>query len=132
MSTTTPKAIAEALSRGHTVDITTTGRKTGKQHRIEIVFHNIGGRLYISGQPARRRRSWLANLDANPMFTFHLKGGVKADLPATARVIEKEAERREILPHIARAWRRNDVETMVQYSPLIEVTIDSQEASTAA
>ena len=116
--------INEALRRGHTIDITTHGRHSGQDRRIEIVFHNIGGRLYISGQPSRRRRSWLANLDANPAFTFHLKGRVRADLPATARIIEDEAERREILVHVARAWNRTDVETMVQYSPLIEVILE--------
>jgi hypothetical protein len=49
---------------------------------------------------------------------------VRADLPATARVIDDEAERRSILPYIARAWRRNDVDQMVRYSPLIEVMFD--------
>jgi hypothetical protein len=29
-----------------------------------------------------------------------------------------------VLTEVARAWRRNDVETMVTYSPLVEVTID--------
>lgn len=116
------ETIAKALSRGHVVDITTTGRRSGKPRRIEIVFHNIGGRIYISGMPRRERRDWLSNLDDDPTLTFHLKGGVKADLPATARVIEDEAERREILPHVARAWKRNDLEDMVRHSPLIEVT----------
>jgi deazaflavin-dependent oxidoreductase (nitroreductase family) len=116
--------ITEALRRGHTVDITTKGRRTGDDRRIEIVFHNIDGRLYISGTPSRRRRSWLANLEANPRFTFHLKGRVRADLRATARIIVEEAERREVLPHVARAWQRNDLEAMVRYSPLIEVTVD--------
>jgi deazaflavin-dependent oxidoreductase (nitroreductase family) len=121
---TNSQAVAEALRRGHLVDITTTGRKTGRPRRLEIMFHNIGDRLYISGIPSRRRRSWLANLDANAHFTFHLKGRVRADLPATARVIDDEAERREILPHVARAWNRNDLEQMVRYSPLIEVTLE--------
>jgi deazaflavin-dependent oxidoreductase (nitroreductase family) len=116
--------VAEALKHGHTIDITTTGRKTGEPRRLEIVFHNIDGRLYISGTPSPRRRSWLANLDANPKFTFHLKGKVRADLPATARVIDGQAERREILPHIARTWKRNDLDQMVRYSPLIEVTLE--------
>lgn len=115
--------IADALKHGHLVDITTTGRKTGRPRRLEIMFHNIGGRLYISGQPARRRRSWLANLDADPKLTFHLKGKVRADLPATARVIDEDAERREILPHIARVWKRDDLEDMVHYSPLIQVNL---------
>lgn len=120
---TTEDAIRTALERGHTIDITTTGRKSGQPRRIEIVFHNINGRIYVSGTPRRdRRRSWLANLEANPRFTFHLKGRVKADLPATARIIEDEAERRAVLEHVARNWRRTDLEEMVRYSPLIEVT----------
>ena len=121
--------VRSALERSGTVDITTTGRKTGQPRRIEIVYHSIGGRVYISGQPrADRKRAWLWNLEANPKFTFHLKGAVTADLPATARVITDEAERREILEHVARAWRRTDLETMVAHSPLIEVTFDGVEA----
>ena len=116
--------IKEALGHGGVVDITTTGRKSGEPRRLEIVFHNIGGRIYISGQPSRKRRSWLANLSVNPDFTFHLKGRVRADLPATARIIDTETERREVLAHVARAWKRNDLEDMVRYSPLIEVTFE--------
>jgi len=113
-----------ALTRGGVIDITTDGRRSGRPRRVEIVFHNIDGSIYISGTPSQRRRSWLANLEARPEFTFHLKGPVRADLPAKARIIDDEAERRRILPHIARTWRRNDVDTMVRYSPLIEVTVD--------
>jgi deazaflavin-dependent oxidoreductase (nitroreductase family) len=117
-------AIRAALERGHTIDITTTGRRTGEPRRIEIVFHNIDGRIYISGTPSPRKRRWLANLEADPHLTFHLKGRVRADIAATARVITDEGERRDVLQHVARNWRRNDVETMVRYSPLIEVTFD--------
>jgi deazaflavin-dependent oxidoreductase (nitroreductase family) len=124
MSTATTEGIDSALEHGHTIDITTTGRESGKPRRIEIVFHNIGGRIYISGVPSLKRRSWIANLDADPRLTFHLKGKVRADLPATARIIDQEAERREVLPHVARTWGRKDLEQMVRYSPLIEVTID--------
>src|ERR1700693_2823518 len=116
--------VAEAVKHGHLIDITTTGRKTGEPRRLEIMFHNIEGRLYISGIPSPRRRSWIANLDANPKLTFHLKGKVRADLPATARVIGDQAERREILPHIAQVWKRNDLDQMVRYSPLVEVTLE--------
>jgi len=120
----TKQEIDAALQGMHTVDITTTGRKSGTPRKLEIVFHNIEGRIYISGIPNPKRRSWLANLDANPQMTFHLKGKVRADIPATARVIEDEAERRAILPHIARNWGRKDLEQMVRYSPLIEVTLE--------
>ena len=122
----TKQEIDAALQGVQTVDISTTGRKSGKPRKLEIVAHNIDGRIYISGLPSPRRRSWLANLDSNPKMTFHLKGRVRADLPATARVIEDEAERREILPHIARNWGRRDLETMVKQSPLIEVTFDGR------
>ena len=120
----TTDEIRDALSRGGLVDITTTGRKSGKKRRLEIAFHNIDGRIYISGIPSPRRRSWLANLDGNPSFTFHLKGQTKADLPARARIIEDADERREILPHVARTWRRNDIDRMVEQSPLIEVLFE--------
>jgi len=121
----TRQQIDAALQGVQTVDITTTGRKSGQLRKLEIVAHNIDGRIYISGIPFPRRRSWLANLDADPHMTLHLKGKLRADLPATARVIEDEAERREILPHIARNWGRKDLEKMVEQSPLIEVTVDA-------
>jgi len=120
----TKEAIDAALERGHTIDITTKGRRSGEARRLEIVFHNIEGRVYISGTPYPRKRRWLLNLEADPHLTFHLKGKVKADLPATARVIDGQQERREVLPHVARAWRRDDIDAMVRYSPLIEVTFD--------
>ena len=122
MALSTRPDVDAALERGHTIDITTTGRRSGEPRRIEIVFHNVDGRIYISGVPSPRKRRWLRNLEADPQFTFHLKGKTRADLSAVARVIEDEAERRQVLPHIARAWNRNDLETMVRYSPLIEVT----------
>ena len=122
----TRQQIDAALQGVQTVDITTTGRKSGQLRKLEIVAHNIDGRIYISGIPFPRRRSWLANLDADPHMTLHLKGKLRADLPATARVIEDEAERREILPHIARNWGRKDLEKMVEQSPLIEVTVDAR------
>jgi deazaflavin-dependent oxidoreductase (nitroreductase family) len=121
------ESIRLALARGGTIDITTTGRRTGQPRRIEIVYHVIDGRIYISGRPARRRRGWLANLEAHPAFTFHLKREVRADLPATARVITDEPERRAILAHVARAWNRTDLDEMVAFSPLIEVTIEGLE-----
>lgn len=119
----TKQEIDAALHGSQTIDITTTGRRSREPRKLEIVFHNLGGRIYISGAPYPKRRNWLSNLDADPQFTFHLKGRVRADLPATARVIDEEPERREILPQIARIWGRKDLETMVKQSPLIEVTL---------
>jgi deazaflavin-dependent oxidoreductase (nitroreductase family) len=126
MSTTQPldKAVSDALQRPmQVVDITTKGRQSGKARRIEIVLHNIDGRLYISGQPRPQRRSWLANVEANPQFDLHLKQGVRADLQARAREITDPKERRTVLQGVARHWKRNDVDLMVQQSPLIEVSL---------
>jgi len=117
--------IRASLATGHVIDITTTGRKTGEPRRIEIVFHNMDGRLIITGMPrADSQRAWLVNLEADPNLTFHLKGSVQADLPATARVITDVAERRAIAGWVsANAWKGQDVDAMTAYSPMIEVTI---------
>jgi deazaflavin-dependent oxidoreductase (nitroreductase family) len=124
------ESIRRALAQSGVIDITTTGRQSRLPRRIEIVYHVIGGRIYISGMPnAARKRSWLANLEANPAFTFHLKRGVTADLPATARVITDEPERRAVLEQVARAWNRTDVDVMVAHSPLVEVTIEGLDAT---
>ncbi len=117
--------VRRALANGHLIDITTTGRRSGAPRRIEIVFHNFGGRLYITGMPrAGRTRAWLRNLADDPHFTFHLKGQVKADLPATARVITDVAERRAVFADVVKVWPRQDLETMVRDAPLVEVTLE--------
>jgi len=122
--------IRAALDRGGVIDITTTGRRSGEPRRIEIVFHNVDGRIVISGMPMRdRTRAWIHNVEADPRLTVHLKKGIIADLPATARVVTDEAERRALLVHVARNWNRTDVDAMVAWSPLIEVTIPGYAAT---
>lgn len=118
--------IRRALAHPNVIDITTTGRRTGQPRRIEIVYHVFDGRIYISGTPrADRRRSWLANLERDPRLTVHLKTGIHADLPATARIVTDPDERRTIMRRIIEtAWHRLDLETMVAHSPLIEVIVE--------
>jgi deazaflavin-dependent oxidoreductase (nitroreductase family) len=126
-------AIIQALSQGQTIDMTTTGRRTGFPRRIEIVFHNFDGRIYISGSPRPgRTRAWIHNLTADPRLTLHLKGAIVADLAATARIITDEAERRAVFARVVQVWRGQDVETMTRHSPLVEVTIDGLGSTTAA
>ena len=112
--------VSRALSRGHTIDITTTGRRTGQARRVEMVFHNIDGRIVISGLPGPR--SWYANLLADPHLTFHLKGPIVVDLPAMARPILESEERRAVMARVAANWRRTDLDVMLEHSPLVEVT----------
>ncbi len=121
-----------SLSRSQLVDITTTGRRTGRPRRIEIVLHNFDGQLIISGRPSPRPRAWIRNLEADPRLIVHVKDGVRADVPAVARVITDPAERREVLAKVARAWRRDDVDEMVAHSPLIEVTVAEERGAADA
>src|SRR5262245_9240379 len=90
--------IKRALERGRTIDITTTGRKTGQLRRIETWFHNLDGRIYLTGTPGKR--DWYANLLTHPEFTFHLKQDVVADLMARAQPIDDQSARRAILTRI--------------------------------
>ncbi len=115
--------VRRALEKDRTIDITTMGRKSGQPRRIEIWFHNLNGRIYITGSPGVR--SWYANLVANPEFTFHLKGSAKADLPASARPITDSAERRDVLSQILRKIGRDagNLNEWLERSPLVEVEL---------
>jgi deazaflavin-dependent oxidoreductase (nitroreductase family) len=118
-------AIRRFLARGGLIDITTTGRRSGQRRRIEIVFHTIDGRLIITGQPRNRMRDWLLNLEADPRMTFHVKGPLTADLPATARIITDPDERRATAEWVVtNAWHNQNADSMAAYSPMIEVTLD--------
>ena len=91
-----------------TIDVTTTGRRTGEPRRIEIVFYRLDDDVYLTGIPGPTTRDWLANLSAHPGFTFHLKHGVVADLPATAGVIVDQAQRRRILTSVVKEFNRRN------------------------
>ncbi len=117
------EAIKQALAQDRTIDITTTGRKTGQSRRIEIWFHNLDGDLYITGLP--RPCSWYANFLAHPDFIFHLKETTQADLPARATPVVEPAERRAVLGRILQKLGRSgsDLEERVKASPLVKVEL---------
>jgi len=117
--------IVAAFRRSQVIDLTTTGRRSGESRRIEIYLHSLDGRLVISGIPnPGRTRAWLHNVTADSRVTLHLKAGVAADVPGTARVITDPAERAELLAGVARNWKRTDLEVMQAHSPLIEVSVE--------
>ncbi|HEX5415281.1 MAG TPA: nitroreductase/quinone reductase family protein [Chloroflexota bacterium] len=114
--------IRQALAQEKTIDITTIGRRSGEPRRLEIWFHNLAGKIYITGTPGKR--DWYANLVANPEFTFHLKGQVAADLPARATPITGPAERRAVLGQIlAKREKPAELEKWLKESPLVEVSL---------
>lgn len=130
-TTSDHERIEVALAQGGTVDITTRGRKSGQERRIEIVFFNFDGRVFISGLPGRR--GWYANLLADARLTFHLKGRIAADLPARAIPITDDEARRTLLARITRQWRREtQLDVFVANSPLIEVVFDDASLLAAA
>jgi len=116
------EAVKQALERDRTINITTRGKKTGQPRRKEIWFHNLDGRLYITGTPGQR--DWYANMVANPEFTLHLKQSVRVDLPSRATPILDQASRRDTLVRInqklGRSW---DLDAWVEGSPLVEVEL---------
>lgn len=124
---------ASSTIEDRTIDITTTGRRSGGPRRIEIAFYRLGDEIYLSGIPGPKTRNWLANLAAQPQFTFHLKHGVVADLPATATVIVDPAERRRVLAVFVEEFNRRHgpdspwpealLDEWVEHSPLAKVTL---------
>jgi deazaflavin-dependent oxidoreductase (nitroreductase family) len=134
-------AIARALDIGpessraeRTIDITTVGRRTGVPRRIEIWFHRVDGRWYLTGIPAPR--SWYANVRAHPRFIVHLKHGVTADLPATAAPVDETTRRRVITAVLdlqnqpdldTRVSQRQNVDDWLAHSPLVEIVFDDEQ-----
>src|ERR1700761_6337861 len=116
-----------ASGRERTVDITTIGRRSGEPRRIETWFYRLDGTVYLTGRPGRR--GWAANLEAEPAFTFHLKNGVEADLPARATQIVDDVESRRIMGGLlddlsSVSDRPRDLEAWVAGSPLFAVEFD--------
>jgi hypothetical protein len=114
--------VLEALRRDRTIDITTTGARSGRSQRIEIWAWKLDGKIYLTGSPGRR--DWYANLKANPEFTYHLKQSAVADLPARARPIEDPAEKRAVLePLLSDYGRPHYLDGWLERSPLVEVEL---------
>ena len=77
--------------------LTTTGRVTGRPHRIEIWFALDGATVYLLAG-GRERADWVRNLTAEPAVTLELAG---RRYQATARVVAAEGEAgqaRRLLP----------------------------------
>lgn len=128
--------IRAALNTDRTIDIITIGAKSGLPRRTEIWFTNVSGRIIICGTPAatggngpRKLRDWLANLRANPAFTFCFKESLHVELPARAVEIVDPADRRYLMSAPATQWYRDQVdalEELVKYSPIVEVFFDDK------
>jgi hypothetical protein len=93
--------------------------------RIEIYFHQFDGRFYLTGRPGFKR-DWVANIEANPDFTLHLKRGISRDIPVRGQAEPDREERARILLRaLVESWgsdperARADLDRWVDTSPFI-------------
>ncbi len=116
--------IDSALLVDTLIDITTVGRKTGQPRRIEIWFHYIDGRVYITGSPGPR--GWYANMLANPGLTFHLKQSIRKDIPGRAIPITEPDDKRRVfqrMHEVEERMRGTSLEDRVSHAPLVEIEL---------
>ncbi|MBM9469048.1 nitroreductase/quinone reductase family protein [Nakamurella leprariae] len=120
-------------AQARTIDLTTTGARSGRAHRIEIWFYRAGDELYLSTAPARR--DWYANVLAHPRIVIHLKHGVSADLTASGVPITEPGERARVLREIVDGLRHpadrggvqnivGDADDWIAGSPLVRIDLD--------
>jgi deazaflavin-dependent oxidoreductase (nitroreductase family) len=102
--------------------LTTTGRRTGRPHRIEIWFAAHDSRVYLlSG--GRERSDWVRNLQANARVTVDLGDETHA---GTARILQagttEDQRARELLVRKYRdgdnldEWGRTSLAVVIGFS----------------
>jgi deazaflavin-dependent oxidoreductase (nitroreductase family) len=116
------------LADDPTVDITTTGRRSGLPRRIEIWMLDVDGRFYITGTPGRR--DWMANLSADPNLVVHLKRHAHVDLDARATPVDDPTIRRAVLEHLTAAWYRTQepLDALVATAPMVDVVFEGDQS----
>lgn len=71
--------------------LTTTGRKSGKPHQIEIWYVEHDGCFYIVAE-GRERADWVQNILASPAVSFSIGSRAAAQTDGTARTIDPAQE----------------------------------------
>jgi deazaflavin-dependent oxidoreductase (nitroreductase family) len=84
--------------------VTTTGRRTGRPHTIEIWFGERDGSLYLlSG--GRDRSDWVRNIRAEPRVSVRVGDRVR---PGVARIVDdpdEETAARRLLASKYQRWQ---------------------------
>jgi F420H(2)-dependent quinone reductase len=134
-------AILRSLLDERTVDIVTTGRRSGAMRTTEIWTTVVDGQTYICGTPnaskpgvERQPRDWLANLLSTPDFIVRLKASVHVDLPAKAERVDDAGERRRVLTAPNTEYYRDAVslDMAMAHSPMVRVQFIGDAAWLAA
>ncbi len=84
--------------------VTTTGRRSGRPHTIEIWFGIHDGTLYVLS--GGTRSDWLLNLKVNPAVSIRI-GRSGEFRPATARVVgdpDEDSDARRLLAAKYQGW----------------------------
>lgn len=117
--------VRRELADDPTVDITTTGRRSGEPRRIEIWMMDVDGRFFITGTPGRR--DWLANLRVHRALVVHLKRLAHEDVSAHAVEVTDDTTRRAVFEHLVSHWYRTQtpIDDLVATAPMVEVVIDA-------
>ena len=112
--------VRRALDEQRTVEITTTGRRTGRPRRLETWRYRAAGRYWLTGSPGPR--DWYANVLAHPSFTLHLNS---LALQVRGRAVLDPEERERVLGEIVPAvdWA-GSLEGWIAGSPLVEIEFD--------
>jgi deazaflavin-dependent oxidoreductase (nitroreductase family) len=104
--------------------LTTTGRRTGQPHRIEIWFAVHDGRVYMLAG-GRDGSDWVRNLQANPQVTVELGDEPHAGV---ARLLQQGTDEDQLARELLVAkyatptnpledWRRRSLPVVIEFPP---------------
>lgn len=114
-----------ALEQDLYVDITTTGRKSGRSHRVEVMCRYVEGQIYLSNNPGPR--DWAANLLKRPELIYHLKQSVKQDFKGRVITIRDPKTRRQVFTSfLSREHRLGQLEARMEHSHLFRVELTNE------
>jgi deazaflavin-dependent oxidoreductase (nitroreductase family) len=108
-----------ALQGSNQIDITVTGRKSGRSHTYPVWFVVEGDRLYLI--PVRGSDTeWYKNLRQNPTIRLTEKGKT---LTAQAHIITNQAQLDQILDRFRDKYGRNVKSYYPRYDVAVEVPL---------
>jgi deazaflavin-dependent oxidoreductase (nitroreductase family) len=107
-----------ALAGHRTIEITTTGRRSGEPRRIEIWWFYVEGRFFITGPPGAR--DWYANVVGDPNVIIHVGGH---DLVATAQPVKDLESRSMVFDSKETRWYTSSAQRqrLIDDGPMIEI-----------
>ena len=117
---TQPPDTIEVLKTIETIDLTTTGRRSGERRTIEIWWFHVDGRFIITGTPGPR--DWYANVLSDPEIKITTNGSTYR---AIAVPIREPDQRRLVFTAPSTSWytTQEELDTLVATAPMIEVQL---------